>query len=54
MNNEYKTFPDNSKVWIFQSSQPFDEDDVNFLKVRIDEFIENWDSHGSLLKADFD
>jgi hypothetical protein len=54
MNQEYKTFPDNSKVWIYQSSRPFDEDDVNFIKVRVDEFIENWESHGSLLKADFD
>lgn len=54
MNHEYKTFPDNSKVWIFQSSRPFDDDDVNFIKVRVDEFIENWESHGNLLKADFD
>lgn len=54
MNEEYKKFPENSKVWIYQSSQPLDEDDVNFLKVKIDDFVSNWESHGSLLKADFD
>lgn len=54
MNEEYKNYPENSKVWVYQSSQHLDEDDVNFLKVRIDEFISNWESHGSLLKADFD
>lgn len=54
MNQNYHTFPENSKVWIYQSSQIFDEDDKNFIKVRVDEFIEKWDSHGNLLKADFD
>jgi hypothetical protein len=54
MNEEYKKFPDNSKVWIYQSSKPLDEDEINFLKVRIDDFVSNWESHGSLLKADFD
>lgn len=54
MNEEYKKFPENSKVWVYQSSRPLDEDDVNFLKVRIDDFVSKWESHGSLLKADFD
>ena len=54
MNEEYKNFPENSKVWVYQSSRLLDEDDVNFLKVRIDDFVSNWESHGSLLKADFD
>ncbi|MGE0562664.1 MAG: hypothetical protein AB7O47_12675 [Flavobacteriales bacterium] len=54
MNEEYKKFPENSKVWVYQSSRLLDDDDVNFLKVRIDDFVTNWESHGSLLKADFD
>ena len=54
MNTAYKTYPDTAKVWIYQAAAHLDEDDVNFLKVRIDEFINNWESHGSLLKADFD
>lgn len=54
MNEEYKNFPENSKVWVYQSSRSLDEDDINFLKVRIDDFVSNWESHGSLLKADFD
>lgn len=54
MNTEYKTYPDNAKVWVYQAGNLLDEDEINFLKVRIDEFIQNWESHGSLLKADFD
>lgn len=54
MNQSYKEYPDTAKVWIYQSNQHFDEDDINFLKVEIDDFINNWESHGSLLKADFD
>ncbi len=54
MNLEYKKFPENSKVWIYQSSKVFDQDDINFIKVRIDDFVSNWESHGNLLTADFD
>lgn len=54
MNSEYKTYPETAKVWIYQAANYLDDDDVAFLKVEIDDFIQNWESHGSLLKADFD
>ncbi|MCB9359799.1 MAG: hypothetical protein H6587_10720 [Flavobacteriales bacterium] len=54
MNEEYKNYPDNAKVWVYQAATHLDDDDVNFLKVKIDDFIATWISHGNLLKADFD
>lgn len=48
---EYLNYPDNAKVWIYQSSKHLDEDDVNYLKVELDDFVSSWESHGSLLKA---
>lgn len=54
MSQSYKTFPDNSKVWVFQSSRFFTESELNLLRVKLTAFVDNWDSHGSLLKADYD
>lgn len=54
MEEEYKGYPENAKVWVYQSNTHLDEDDIGFLKVEIDDFINTWESHGSMLKADFD
>jgi len=54
MNEEYKEYPANAKVWVYQSNTHLDDDDIGFLKVEIDDFINTWESHGSMLKADFD
>ena len=51
---EYLSYPNNAKVWIYQSSKSLDEDDVNYLKVQLDDFITSWESHGSMLKATFE
>lgn len=51
---EYLSYPNNAKVWIYQSSKSLDEDDVNYLKVQLDDFITSWESHGSTLKATFE
>ena len=51
---EYINYPDNAKVWVYQSSKYLDEDDINYLKVQLDDFVSSWESHGSLLKATFE
>ncbi|GAB4248355.1 MAG: hypothetical protein Kow0079_00480 [Vicingaceae bacterium] len=53
MELDYRFFPDESKVWVYTSNKPFDEDDINYLNVRLDEFIDSWESHGKLLKATY-
>lgn len=49
----YKDFPDNAKVWVYQSDKHFDEDELNYLQVKLDDFTSEWESHGSLLKGTF-
>ncbi len=50
---DYLTYPDNAKVWIYQSNKHFDEDEIAYLNVQLDDFIASWESHGSMLKATF-
>ena len=51
---EYLDYPDNAKVWIYQSSKYLDKDDIDYLNVELDDFISDWESHGSMLKATFE
>ena len=51
---EYLTYPDNAKAWVYQSNRILDEDEVNYLKVQLDDFVSSWESHGNLLKATFE
>ncbi|MBL4668296.1 MAG: ABC transporter ATPase [Flavobacteriales bacterium] len=46
---EYINYPDNAKVWIYQSNKHFDADEIAYLKVQLDEFTSDWESHGELL-----
>ncbi|HCQ29992.1 MAG TPA: hypothetical protein DIU39_06880 [Flavobacteriales bacterium] len=46
--------PANARVWVYTSKNKFDEDDVNHIKVRLDEFIDSWDSHGELVDGGFE
>ena len=48
---EYLEYPDNAKVWIYQSNKHLDKDELDYLKVQLDDFVSDWESHGKLLKA---
>lgn len=52
--NDYTTYPDNAKVWIYQSNKQLDHDEENYLRVQIDDFLSAWESHGKMLKATFE
>jgi len=51
---EYLDYPDKAKVWIYQSSKYLDADDIAYLKVELDDFVSEWESHGNMLKATFE
>lgn len=53
MQNNYINFPDNAKVWIYQSNKYFDEDEKKHIQIRIDEFLDTWESHGKMVKGTF-
>lgn len=51
---DYKQYPDTAKVWVYQANRILDEDEVNYIKVVLDDFTSSWESHGKLLKGSFD
>lgn len=51
---EYINYPDNAKVWIYQSSKHFDKDELDYLNVQLDDFTSEWESHGNMLKATYE
>lgn len=53
MNNDYIQYPDNAKVWIYQSDRHFNEDEKKHIQIRIDDFIDTWESHGNMVKGTF-
>ena len=42
---------DSSKVWIYQSDRPFQEQDIPLIKAKIQQFAAHWVSHNRALKA---
>ncbi|MFN4234992.1 MAG: ABC transporter ATPase [Bacteroidia bacterium] len=43
--------PDHSRVWIYQSDRKFSDDEVAAIEQKLADFISNWASHGTPLKA---
>ncbi|MEK6155411.1 ABC transporter ATPase [Flavobacteriaceae bacterium 3-367] len=51
---DFKSLPNTSRVWIYQASRSFSEEELQELKQELDQFIEAWTAHGSELKAGYD
>ena len=52
MNLEYKhllprEFNDNSRVWIYQSNRPFNNDEILQIQDLLNDFVLSWKSHGT-------
>lgn len=47
----YKEMPDNSRVWIYQSTREFTNAEVEQINKQAAEFISQWTSHGALMDA---
>ncbi len=43
--------PDHSRVWVYQSDKKFSDDEVVKIEQLLLEFIGNWATHGTALKA---
>lgn len=48
-----KDYPDNSKIFVFQSNKFISDDGVKLINQKMSKFIENWTVHGKDLKAAF-
>jgi len=47
----YNNMPANARVWVYQSSRAFDKSETNTINQQIENFINQWQSHGQSLKA---
>jgi len=47
----YDDMPLESKVWIYQSDRDFRDGEVQGIRQRMREFMEDWTAHGNALKA---
>ncbi|WP_353779398.1 ABC transporter ATPase [Winogradskyella sp. 3972H.M.0a.05] len=51
---DFNSLPDTSRVWIYQASRSFTDAEIEEIKAKLDQFIEQWTAHGSDLKAGYD
>ena len=50
---DFESLKDSSRVWIYQSSREFDEQEMNDIGVKLKVFIEEWTRHGDDLKGSY-
>jgi len=51
---DFKELPNSSRVWIYQCSRSFTEQEVSEITIELSTFITDWTAHGSDLKAGFE
>ncbi len=50
---DFKSLPESSRVWIYQSNRSFSESELEDIHSKLNTFIQNWTAHGSDLQAGF-
>ncbi|MGB0777292.1 MAG: ABC transporter ATPase [Flavobacteriaceae bacterium] len=50
---DYQMMPDNSRLWVYQSSREFNEEELPVIEKNLINFLNQWTKHGSDLKASF-
>lgn len=50
---DFNTLPDTSRVWIYQASRSFTEQEMSDISSKLETFIENWTAHGGDLHSGF-
>ena len=51
---DFKTLPEESRIWIYQANRSFTDHEIEEIKTKLDAFIENWSAHGSDLQSGYD
>ncbi len=51
---DFESLPDSSRIWIYQCSRSFSEQELEELNSYLTDFIHQWTAHGQELKAGFD
>ena len=48
---DFKTMPDDSRIWIYQSNRDFNESEIGVIKDKTISFLDNWQAHGKDLEC---
>jgi hypothetical protein len=51
---DFDTLKDNSRIWVYQSSREFNEEEVKAIETKLKDFVNEWTRHGDDLKASFE
>lgn len=49
----FEDLPLESRIWIYQSSRKFTDEEVAEIQSELEEFLENWAAHGASLEASY-
>lgn len=47
--NIFKDFPDDSRIWLYQTDRPLDDEEIKFVNNKMSAFIKDWAAHGNQL-----
>ena len=50
---DFKTMPDDSRVWIYQSNRDFNESEIGIINDKTIPFLDNWQAHGKDLECSY-
>lgn len=50
---DFEQLNDQSRIWVYQSSREFSQDEIELIEKRLKDFVNEWTRHGDDLKASF-
>ena len=50
---DFKTMPDDSRIWIYQSNRDFNESEIGVINDKTISFLDNWQAHGKDLECSY-
>ena len=50
---DFKTMPDDSRVWIYQSNRDFNESEIGIINDKTIPFLDKWQAHGKDLECSY-
>lgn len=48
-NNIFTDFPDDSRVWLYQTNRPMNDEEIKLVENKLSSFIKDWAAHGNQL-----
>lgn len=50
---KHSNFPLNSRLWVYPANRIINENEIASISVKLNQFIQQWEAHGTPLKASF-